>query len=106
GGATALAEHRPALDVGHRRQREHHPGAEKDQGRQPQPTVGDDADREVDREADAGGGNRVKERYSEQLSGSHPRSARYRRAAPSAQKTRPKRKPNEAGPPPRAIVRT
>ena len=54
GGAAALADHRPALDVAERRQHEHQPGGEEDQRRQPEAAVGDDAEREVDREADGG----------------------------------------------------
>ena len=60
-GAAALAEHRPALDVAERRQAEQQPGGEEDQRRQPEAAVGDDAEREVDREADrrVGGGEQL-----------------------------------------------
>ena len=57
-GAAALAEHRPALDVAERGQDEQQAGGEEDQRRQAEAAVGDDAEREVDREADrrVGGG--------------------------------------------------
>ena len=45
-GAAALAEHRPALDVGHRREHEDEPGDEEDQRRQPEAVVGDHPERE------------------------------------------------------------
>ena len=51
-GAAALAEHRPALDVAERGQHEEQAGGEEDQRRQAEAAVGDDAEREVDREAD------------------------------------------------------
>ena len=51
-GAAALAEHRPALDVAERGQDEEQAGGEEDQRRQAEAAVGDDAEREVDREAD------------------------------------------------------
>ncbi len=51
-GAAALAEHRPALDVGERGEHEEQPGGEEDQRRQAEAAVGDDPEREVDREAD------------------------------------------------------
>ncbi len=54
GGAAALAEHRPALDVAERGQHEEQAGDEEDQRRQAEAAVGDDAEREVDREADRG----------------------------------------------------
>ena len=51
-GAAALAEHRPALDVGERRQPEEQAGDEEDQRGEAEAALGDDAEREVDREAD------------------------------------------------------
>src|SRR4029077_13473216 len=55
-GAAALAEHRPALDVGQRGEAEEQAGGEEDQRRQAEAAVGDNAEREVDREADRRGG--------------------------------------------------
>ena len=74
---AALAEHRPALDVGDRRQHEQQPGAEEDQRRQAEAAVGDHAEREVDREADRRVGDREQQRDPEQpLRLIAPRSAR------------------------------
>ena len=51
-GAAALAQHRPALDVASVVSAEEQAGGEEDQRRQAEAAVGDDAEREVDREAD------------------------------------------------------
>ena len=71
-GAAALAEHRPALDVGERGQAEEQAGGEEDQRRQPEAAVGDDAEREVDREADrrVGGGEQRRDAEAALRSGS------------------------------------
>ena len=53
-GAAALAQHRAALDVAERGEDEEQAGGEEDQRRQAEAAVGDDAEREVDREADRG----------------------------------------------------
>ena len=78
-----LAEHRAALDVRQRGEREHQPRRQEDQGRQPQASIGDHADREVDREADRSRSGRVEERarragaWPSSGRSPHPRIDRY-----------------------------
>ena len=52
GGAAPLADHRAALDVAERGEDEQQAGGQEDQRRQPEAAIGDDAEREVDRETD------------------------------------------------------
>ena len=133
-GATPLAEHRPALDVGQRRQPEEEPGGEEDQRRQTEALVGDDAECEVDRESNRRVGRREQPRDAEAAledrlgagrllpfsrplqrlacSASRlPRSFLHPRAEPEAadadrEEGDPIRNPSEAGPPPLARVTT
>ena len=63
--AAALEEHRAALDVAERGEHEQEPRGQEDQRRQPEAAVGDDADREVEREADRRVGDREQPRNAE-----------------------------------------
>ena len=126
-GAAALAEHRAALDVAERGQAEQQPGGEEDQRRQAEAAVGDDAEREVDREPDrrVGGGEQpgdaeaaldpaARLRAPPRAARAEGRSAAHvpvleltqSRPTPTARKAIPIRKPTEAGPPPLARVTT
>ena len=82
--AAALAEHRPALDVGERGEHEQQAGGEEDQRRQPEAAVGDDAEREVEREADRRVGDREQQRDAEEAPRQRARADPHARQPPAA----------------------
>ncbi len=128
-GAAALAEHRPALNVAERGQAKEQARGEEDQRRQAEAAVGDDAEREVDREADRGVGRGEQPGHAEAAleervrlpSGRRlPRPRRlpvrpahcsirlasHIRPTPTATNASPIRNPTEPGPPPLTSVTT
>jgi hypothetical protein len=124
-GAAALAEHGAALDVAERGQPEQQAGGEEDQRRQAEAAVGDDAEGEVDREADRRVGGGEQRRDAEAALQERPALAllagrlggrlaahlpilelTQRRPAPTPTKAIPSRNPVESGPPPSASVVT
>jgi hypothetical protein len=116
-GASALANHRAPLDVAKRRQHEEQAGGEEDQRRQAKAAIGDDAEREVDREADrrVDGDEEAGDAEAATQQGLEARALRFlglaqrclpnqSRATPMATKRTPSRTPIERGPPPLARV--
>src|SRR6478609_2644457 len=121
-GAAPLTQHRPALDVAERGDDEEEAGGEEDQRRQAETTIGDDTEREVDREADRRvDGNEepwhargtLKQRLQpwfrvllSLLGLAHVRDAIQSRPTPTARNAIPSSTPIESGPPPAAMVLT
>src|SRR6185436_15357603 len=116
-GAAPLAQHRAPLDVAERSQHEEQAGGEEDQRRQAEAAIGDDAEREVDRETDRGidgdeetgdAESAVQQRLEAGallfLGLAQRRLPSQSRAAPMATKRMPSRTPIENGPPPLARV--
>ena len=64
-GSAPLSEHRAALEVAERGEHEQEARGQEDQRRQPEPVLGDHADREVEREADRCVGDGEQPRHAE-----------------------------------------
>src|SRR6185312_1952764 len=106
--STALAVERRTLDVRHRGEREEHAGDQKDDRREPERSLRDDAEREVHR-ADRHRVDEPEQRPRTERAGVHEsrswRACRYSRAAPAATNSTPSTSPTANPPPPAASVR-